>query len=173
MQSTDWCWKVQWIKRQNNIKAYICHSGLRKKRVLMLDFRFFADDKIWNLMFLRVFIWSDTQLEARKLQHCSNPAVASCSKSARLICLAVIKPISGCVRIACSGLMITSLLRVVNRLAASWLSRLFIHKFDASFFNNLQQVWKYQLQQVWLSQTYCNLLTTCSKPLKLSLWCFW
>ena len=31
--------------------------------------------------------------------------------------LAVIKPISGCVRIACSGLMITSLLQVVNRLA--------------------------------------------------------
>ena len=38
---------------------------------------------------------------------------ASCSKSA------ITKPISGCVRIACSGLMITSLLQVVNRLAAS------------------------------------------------------
>ena len=37
---------------------------------------------------------------------------ASCSKSP------IIKPISGCVRIACSGLMITSLLQVVNRLAA-------------------------------------------------------
>ena len=33
--------------------------------------------------------------------------------------LAVIKPLSGCVRIACSGLMITSLLQVVNRLDAS------------------------------------------------------
>ena len=32
--------------------------------------------------------------------------------------LAVIKPISGCVRIACSGLMITSLMQVVDRLAA-------------------------------------------------------
>ena len=34
---------------------------------------------------------------------------------------AITKPISGCVRIACSGLMIiiTSLLQVVNRLAAS------------------------------------------------------
>ena len=32
--------------------------------------------------------------------------------------LAVIKPISGCVRIACSGLMITGLLQVVNMLAA-------------------------------------------------------
>ena len=38
--------------------------------------------------------------------------------------LTVIKPISGCVRIACSGWMITSLLQVVNRLAASSLSRL-------------------------------------------------
>ncbi len=38
---------------------------------------------------------------------------ASCSKSA------ITKPISGCVRIACSGLMITSLLQVVNRFAAS------------------------------------------------------
>ena len=35
-------------------------------------------------------------------------------------CLAVIQPISGCVRIACSGsTMITSLLRVVNRLDSS------------------------------------------------------
>ena len=33
--------------------------------------------------------------------------------------LAVIKPISGCVHIACFGLMITSLLQVVNRLDAS------------------------------------------------------
>ena len=34
-------------------------------------------------------------------------------------CLVVIKPMSGCVRIACSGLMITNLLQVVNRLDAS------------------------------------------------------
>ena len=47
-------------------------------------------------------------------------------------CLAIIKPISGCVHIACSGLMITSLLQVVNRLDVSWLSRLFIHKLDPS-----------------------------------------
>ena len=33
--------------------------------------------------------------------------------------LAVIKPISECVRIACSGLMITSLLQFLNRLDAS------------------------------------------------------
>ncbi len=38
---------------------------------------------------------------------------ASCSQSA------ITKPISGCVRIACSGLMITSLLQVVNKLAAT------------------------------------------------------
>ena len=37
---------------------------------------------------------------------------ASCSKSA------ISKPISGWVRIACSGLMITSLLQVVKRVAA-------------------------------------------------------
>ena len=76
-------------------------------------------------------------------------------------CLAVIKLISGCVRIACSGLMITSLLQVVNRLDASWLSRLFIHKFDASCFNNLQQVCKnINLQQVWFSQICCNLMNS-------------
>ena len=40
-------------------------------------------------------------------------AQVSCSKSA------ITKAISGCVRIVCSGLMITSLLQVVNRLAAS------------------------------------------------------
>ena len=45
---------------------------------------------------------------------------ASCSKSAAdLLQVAVIKPMSGCVRIACSSLMTTSLLQVVNRLAAS------------------------------------------------------
>ena len=41
-----------------------------------------------------------------------------------------------CVRISCSGLMITSLLQVVNRFDASWLLRHFIHKLDASFFFN-------------------------------------
>ncbi len=42
-----------------------------------------------------------------------NQKRASYSKSA------ITKPKSGCVRIACSGLIITSLLQVVNRLAAS------------------------------------------------------
>ncbi len=39
--------------------------------------------------------------------------------TARNAQVAITKPISGCVHIACSGLMITSLLQVVNRLAAS------------------------------------------------------
>ena len=44
--------------------------------------------------------------------HIHNQKCASCSKSP------IIEPISGCIRIACSG-MITSLLQVVNTLAAS------------------------------------------------------
>ena len=39
--------------------------------------------------------------------------------AADLLQVAIIKPISGCVRIACSGLMTTSLLQVVNRLDAN------------------------------------------------------
>ena len=66
-----------------------------------------------------------------------------CSKSAPIHCPAIIKPISGCVCIACSSLMITSLLQVINRLNACGWSKLFIHKFDVSCFNNLQQVCKY------------------------------
>ena len=51
--------------------------------------------------------------------HLHSQKRASCSKSAAdLLQVAIIKPISGCVRIACSGLMTTSLLQVVNRLAA-------------------------------------------------------
>ena len=57
--------------------------------------------------------------------------------------LTVTKRISGCVRNACSGLMITSLLQVDNWLDANWFSRLFIHKLDASCLNNLYQVYKY------------------------------
>ena len=76
-------------------------------------------------------------------------------------CLGAIKTLSGCVRIACFGLMITSLLQVVNMLDVSWLSRLFIHKLDASCFNNLHQVCKY-LSAIFatskFSQTWCNLI---------------
>ena len=67
--------------------------------------------------------------------------------------LAVIKPISGCVHIACSGLMITSLLQVVNRLDASRFSALFIHKLDASCFNNFSKSVNIKLHQVSFSQT--------------------
>ena len=84
---------------------------------------------------------------------------ASCFKlavslqvSSCMICinyLLVFNPISGCVHIACSGLMATSLLQVVNRLDASWLSRLFICKLDVSCFNSLQKVHKYQVTLIF------------------------
>ena len=72
---------------------------------------------------------------------------------------AVIKTTSGCVRIACSGLMMTSVLQAVNRLAADWLARIFIHKLDAGCFNNLRQVCIIKLQ-VWFSQTCCNVMNS-------------
>ena len=53
-------------------------------------------------------------------------------------CLAVIKPIPGCARIACSGLMMTSLLQVFKRLyASSFIDKTFIRKLDASCWKNL------------------------------------
>ena len=58
------------------------------------------------LLFFPIIRSVPTQPETRKLQQV-------CCR------LAIIKPISGCVRIACSGLMTTSLLQVVNRLDAS------------------------------------------------------
>ena len=69
---------------------------------------------------------------------------ASCSKSA------ITKPISGCVRIACSGLMMASLLQVVNRLAASCelhagLMQVVSSTFSKSANIKLQQVCKYQV----------------------------
>ena len=89
-------------------------------------------------------------------------------------CLAVIKLISGCVRIA------YSVLHDDNKSAASCTTgvlqvdcRLFIHKLDASFFNNLQQVRKYQAAKFLIIFTYLlqpiqskDLLTTCIKPVK-------
>ena len=83
---------------------------------------------------------------------------------------AVIKPISGCVCIACSGLMITSLLHVVNRLAASSLSRLFIHKFDACCFNNLQQVCNYQVTTSVIFTDLCNLMKSIVRSLSGKNW---
>ena len=47
------------------------------------------------------------------------------------------KPISECVRIACDSLLTTSLLQVVNKLVASWLSKLVINRLATSCFNKL------------------------------------
>ena len=63
--------------------------------------------------------------------------------------LAINKSISGCVHIACFGLMITSLLQVVNRLEESWLSRLFIHKLVVS--TTRTKSVNIKLQQGWFS----------------------
>ena len=65
-----------------------------------------------------------------------NQKRASCSKSA------ITKTISGCVRIACFGLMITSLLQVVNRHAAS--CELHAGLMQGCFIN-MQQVCKCQV----------------------------
>ena len=54
--------------------------------------------------FFAIYTGKNTQVTANLLQACY---------------LAVVKQISGCVRIACSSLMITRLLQVVNRLDAS------------------------------------------------------
>ena len=52
---------------------------------------------------------------------------AQVAASLLLACyLVVVESISGCVRIACSGLMTTRLLQVVNRLDATSFSRLFV-----------------------------------------------
>ena len=51
--------------------------------------------------------------------------------------LVINKPISGCVRMACDSLLTTSLLQVVNRLDASWFSKLVIHRLDAICFDKL------------------------------------
>ncbi len=87
-----------------------------------------------------------------------------CSKSP------ITKPISGCVRIACSGLTIISLLQVVNRLAASW--KLHADLMQIADFTSLMQVAN-KLYQACEHQTCCNLTfadllqvdeTTCIKP---------
>ena len=94
----------------------------------------------------------------------------------RLVTFLSSSPISGCVRIACSGLMITSVLQFLNRHDASWLSRFFIHKLDASCFNLSAaslQISSYNKSDFhrlaatwWIRQTCGNLLTTCNKPVK-------
>ena len=74
---------------------------------------------------------------------------ASCRKSP------IAKPISGCVRIACSGLMITSLLQVANRLAASCELHAGLMQVVSSTYSKSANI---KLQQVWCSQTWCNLM---------------
>ena len=74
---------------------------------------------------------------------------ASCSKSA------IATPISGCVRIACSGLMITSLFQVVNRLAASCELHTGLMQAVSSTCSKSANV---KLQEVWCSTTWCNLM---------------
>jgi hypothetical protein len=73
-------------------------------------------------------IYAHTQPETRKLQQ------VCCRLDA------IIKPISGCVHIACSGLIISSLLQVVNRLAASCDTQSF--KKASSSFVNFTWNWK-------------------------------
>ena len=88
-------------------------------------------------------VWNNNYPMGRALVH--GQKRASCSKSAAGL-LAWCHQADIRMRcIACSGLMITSLLQVVNRLAASWLSRLFIHKLVGNRFNNVQQVCKYHV----------------------------
>ena len=53
-------------------------------------------------------------------------ALTSCNR------FVINKSISGCVRMACDGLLTTRLLQAVNRLVASCLSRLVVHRLAAS-----------------------------------------
>ncbi len=64
------------------------------------------------------FMTTKCDVTAARIANCSLVLVVYSQKRAICSKSAIIKPISGCVRIACSGLMITSLLQVVNRLAA-------------------------------------------------------
>ena len=88
--------------------------------------------------------WGEERIRGKRRVHSEKRA--SSSKSAAGLCLAIINPISGWVRIACSSLIIPSLLQVVNRLSSSLLSGLFIHRLDASCFDNSHQVCKYHVE---------------------------
>ena len=68
------------------------------------------------------------------------------------------------VTIACFGLMMTSLLQLINRLDWSWLSRLFIHKLDNYCF-----VWcNYLFDIINKDFTYIQ-ITSCSKSTNITL----
>ena len=60
-----------------------------------------------------------------------------------------------CVRIACSGLMITSLLQVVNRYAPNWLSDILPASLFQQLAASLQNI---KLQQVWFSPACYDLM---------------
>ena len=81
---------------------------------------------------------------AEKFYYCCRRCLTQPASLLQACLLAVIKSIPGYIFIACSGLM-TSLLQVVSRLAASSLSKLCMHKLDACCFNNQQQVWTYHV----------------------------
>ena len=68
------------------------------------------------------------------------------------------KPISRCVRMACDSLLTTSLLQVVNKLVASWFSKLVIHRLNASCFTSCNKSADDKLQQAWFWQACCNLM---------------
>ena len=93
-----------------------------------------------------------------------------------LPCSHQFKLISGHVHVACSGLMITSLLQVVNMLDASCIVMTFIHQLDASIF--LQQSCKYQVSASLIFTDFIQLDDKLASDLKnkqivSSLWCFW
>ena len=110
--------------------------------------------------------------------------LADTTKNARIAIslladLAVIKPIPGCVRIACSRLMTASLLQDVRGLDVSWLSTTFYPQTWSRFINSWHQnasnlqAWcnlmkptgLMQLDEAnrldatwWSQQTWCNLM---------------
>ena len=102
---------------------------------------------VWRIFSKEPYTARNVQVAASLLQAC---------------CLAVIKPISGCVRIACSGLLwcklSTSLLQVdCQDFLSTSLMQIVL---TCSKSPNIK------LQQFCVSQACCNLLTTCSKPVK-------
>ena len=75
-----------------------------------------------NWMFLFVFMIPFCDVWIHDIVHSQKRA----SQLLQACCLAFIKPISGCVCIVCSGLMITSLLQVVNSLDGyKWIVKTF------------------------------------------------
>ena len=93
----------------------------------------------------------DEDQKTRMLKKLSIGKVSVC----RCVSMYVLRPIPG--RVACSGLMITSLLQVVDRLDASFIFKILFHKLDPSCFNNLRQVCKYQVASSLISTNLMQL----------------